>query len=208
MTWLQLLRTAVRRRDRDLFRKEVLRGATGLTGTGLRAVLNLRPQADVPEIHHELASHMGQMYDPDGKVYEAPWWAATRTVGTLNYNYRILPRVSPELKGQLETLSEEQATEYQYIFTEMGTIGLYVLAFSGISLTREEEDTTSMPSFLLKPFVPPVRCLLALLENEFDYARIVGAGVCGEPLYAEAMRKAGLCDEDIEKISKFYPLYK
>jgi hypothetical protein len=213
-TWLQMLSKAVRRRDRDLFREEVLRGATGLTGTGLRAVLNLRPQADVAEIHDELASHMGQMYNPDGKVYEAPWWAATRAVGTLNYNYRILPRVSSKLRGQLEALSEEQDTEYSYVFTEMGTIGLYVLAFSGISLTREEEDTTSMPAFLLSPFVPLVKNVLdRWVDNPVKHmpsgqVTIVGAGVCGEPLYVKAMRAAGLKDEGIEKIGQFYPLYE
>jgi hypothetical protein len=96
----------------------------------------------------------------------------------------------------------------------MGTIGLYVLAFSGISLTREEEDTTSMPSFLLKPFVPTLQNVLERwVDNPVErmpsgQVTIAGAGVCGEPLYERAMSKAGLGKGDIEKISKFYPLYQ
>jgi len=214
MTWLQLLQNVVKRRDRGLFKEEVLRGATGLTEVGLRAVLNLRPQADVSEIHHELASHMGQMYDPDGRVYEAPWWAAARTVGTLSYNYRILPRVSPTLRGRLEAQAEAQATQYRYAFTPMGTIGLYVLAFSGVSLTQRVEDNTSTPVFLMKPFVPTVRNILTQWVDEpvkhvpSGQVTIVGTGVCGEPLYVRAMREAGLNEEEIGKIGQFYRFYK
>ncbi|HEY80330.1 MAG TPA: hypothetical protein G4O05_04550, partial [Caldilineae bacterium] len=116
-TWLQLLQTAVRRRDRAEFRRQVLRGATGLTRAGLLDVLGLPPKADEADVHHELDSHMGHMYDPDGKVYEAPWWAATPAEGTLEYEYRVLPWLDPELEARLEAHSKQQRdVRYRYVF--------------------------------------------------------------------------------------------
>lgn len=213
-TWLQLLRDAARRGDREVFRKEVLRGATGLTEAGLREVLGLRPQAAIPDAHLEMASRMGKMYDPDGNPYEAPWWAATSAVGTMEYEYRILPWLSLELQAVFKSYTETQQTRFRYIFTKMGRIGLYVLAFGGISLTKRAGDTVSMPAFLIKPFVPQLREALAeWREHPIPYEpsgqlRLVSAGVGGEPLYLRALREAGLSDEEIEKIGQFYQFYE
>lgn len=212
-TWLQLLAEAARRGDRSLFERRVLQGATGLTEAGLVDVLGLRPQAGLDEIHEELARHMGQMYDPDGKVYEAPLWAATRPTPSKEYEYRILPSLEVSLRKSLETYQEQRDSKFRYIFVGMGTIGLYVLAFNGISLTRREGDTRSLPAFLMHPFVPVVRTALRQWvetpkrDEPSGQLRIVTAGVGGEPLYAEAMREAGLTEEEINKIGQFYKLY-
>ena len=213
-TWLQLLRDATRRGDREVFREEVLRGATGLTEAGLREVLGLRPQANIADAHLEMASRMGRMYDPDGNPYEAPWWAATSATPTMEYEYRILPWLSPELQAVFQGYTESQQTRFRYIFTKMGRIGLYVLAFGGISLTKRAGDTISMPAFLIRPFVPQLREALAEwrerpIPNEpSGQLRIVSAGVGGEPLYLRALREAGLSDEEIEKIGEFYQFYE
>jgi len=213
-TWLQLLRDAARRGDREVFRKEVLRGATGLTEAGLREVLGLRPQATIADAHLEMASRMGRMYDPDGNPYEAPWWAATSATPTMEYEYRILPWLSPELQAVFQRYTESQPTRFRYIFTKMGRIGLYVLAFGGVSLTKRAGDTVSMLAFLIRPFVPQLREALAEwrerpIPNEpSGQLRIVSAGVGGEPLYLRALREAGLSDEEIEKIGEFYQFYE
>jgi len=212
MTWLQLLRNAARRGERDLFREEVLRGATGLTEMGLRELLDLRSQADVTEIHDELASHMGRMYDSDGRAHEAPWWAGTRARGVLQYEYRILPRVSHNLRSELEAEARAQTRQYCYVFTPRGALGLRVLVFQGISLAREMGDTVTAPTFLLKPFTRHIRKALAKWADKPVQGAspgelaIVSAGVCGEPLYERAMRAAGLDDEDFEKIQEYYRL--
>jgi len=213
-TWFQLLWGAVRRRDRSLFKEEVLRGATGLTEAGLKEVLVLGAQADIEAIHLELASRMGRMYDPDGNEYEAPWWGANPATGTLEYPFRILPWLDPGLQAQLEAHARKRESEYRYVFTKMGTIGLYVLAFHGVSLTQEEGDTISAPQFLLKPFVPILQQVLERWKDTPEQDRpsgqltLVLAGVSGEPLYKAAMKAAGLNDEEIEKIGQYYSFYE
>jgi len=213
-TWLQLLRDAARRGDREAFRKEVLRGATGLTEAGLREVLGLRPQAAMTDLHLEMASRMGRMYDPDGNPYEAPWWAATSVTPIMEYEYRILPWLSPELQATFLSYTQNQQTRFRYIFTKMGRIGLYVLAFHGISLTKRTGDTVSMPAFLIRPFIPQLREALAEWREKptphepSGQLRIVSAGVGGEPLYLRALREAGLSDEEIKKIGEFYQFYE
>lgn len=213
-TWLELLRDAARQGDRGVFRKEVLRGATGLTEAGLREVLGLPREAAIPDAHREMASQMGRMYDLDGNPYEAPWWAATSARGTLEYEYRILPWLSPELQAVFFSYTDAQRTRFRYIFTKQGRIGLYILAFGGISLTERAGDTTSMPVFLLKPFVPQIREALGEwrerpIPNEpSGQLRLVSAGVGGEPLYLRALQEGGLSEEEIRKIGEFYQFYE
>lgn len=212
-TWLQLLREAARRGDREAFAQVVRRGATGLTEAGLRDVLGLRPQASIADIHLEMATRMGRMYDPDGKEFQAPWWAARTATPTMSYEYRILPRLKPEVQTALEMLPEAQKAPFRYVFTQMGQIGLYVLAFSGISLNRAPGDTVSMPAFLMSAFTASVKEALRRWEEEpqpgmpSGQLDLVLAGVGGEPLYRRALKGAGLEDEEIEKIGHFYQLY-
>ena len=213
-TWLQLLWDAARREDQEAFRKTVLRGATGLTEAGLWDVLGLGPRANIEDAHREMASRMGRMYDPDGNPYQAPWWAATPATPTMKYEYRILPWLEPELQAVFQSYTANRQVGFRYIFTKMGKIGLYVLAFEGVSLTREVGDTVSMPAFLIRPFVGPLRAALAqwrerpIPKEPSGQLQIVLAGVGGEPLYLRALRKAGLSDEEIEKIGEFYQFYE
>lgn len=211
-SWLQLLMNAARRGDRDIFKAEVMRGATGLTESGLKVVLGLPPQADINMIHDEMA-RMGRMYSQDGKEYEAPWWAGRKPPEDKFYEYRILPRVERGLKEELGKLSSERGVEYKYVFTPMGTIGLYVLAFHGGSLTTVKGDYAEAPKVLLEPFVSPVR---EALNQWTDMGRdeaggkkdIVMAGVGGEPLYKLALARAGFTEEELAKLAEFYQFYE
>ncbi len=212
-TWLQLVRTAARRGDRNEFKQVVLRGATGLTENGLRDVLGLPPQATVQDMHLEMASRMGKMYDLDGNEYEAPWWAATTATPTMRFEYRILPWLSPELQVKFSASAFGEAARFRYIFTKMGKVGLYVLAFEGLTLTQREGDTTSLPTFLIRPFVQMLREALSEWEaspvrgRPSGQLRIASAGVVGEPLYLPVLRGVGLTDEEIQRIGEFYQLY-
>lgn len=213
-TWLQLLDDAVRILNIEQFREEVLRGATGLTESGLRAVLGLPAEAQVADIENLLNSRMGHMLDREGNPHEAHWWASTRVEGTASVKYRILPDVDRALEALLTADLDAKALGYKYQFERMGMIGLYVLAFECVSITQQEGDTVSAPAFLMKPFVPVVRNALSDWQHPpkrhmpSGQRSIVSAGVCGEPLYEPAMREAGLNnDEDIEKISEYYRMF-
>ncbi len=212
-SWLQLLMNATRREDRDVFKAEVMRGATRLTGSGLKVVLGLPPQADINMIHDEMA-RMGRMYSRDGKEYEAPWWAGRMPVENMFYEYRILPPVESRLKEEFERLMSGRCVKYKYVFTPMGTIGLYALALHGGSLTTVTGDYSEAPKVLLKPFVNSVRnalCRWAVKGAGCDEASgqkdIVMAGVGGEPLYKAALVGAGLTEAELKKLAEFYQFY-
>ena len=210
---MRLLRDAVRKGDPALFKREVLRGATGLTEAGLRSVLGLDASADVVDIQNILATRMGRMSDNDRGEHEGAWWKATPPNGTLDYEYRILPQVGREFEGRLRSRGKADSIQFKYIFTELGVLGLYVLAFHGISLNEGLADTTTAPKYLLEPFVPVVKKALSrwkptpvrnVPSGQLD---IVSATVGSEPLYERAMREAGLNDDDIVKIGEFCKLY-
>ena len=209
-TWLRMLDEAVRRQETDLFRKQVLAGATGLTWSGLVSVLGLRPNSQAPEIKNELRQHMGQMYDPDGTVHEAQWWQANEPPGiTGRFTYRILPRLEPRARAELG----ESDGDIQYLYTGLGVIGLYILAFEGLSRSTSQDMVTT-PTYLLGPFVPLVSQYLD--EEEWDttvFGRpqnklsIVCAGVGGEPLYKPALIEAGLTPKELKRLKEFYEFY-
>jgi len=211
--WLRLLRDAVRKGDTEQLRSEVLRGATGLTEDGLRSVLGLQSNADIVDIQNTLATKMGHIVGDNKEEYEGQWWQATGPTATLEYHYRILPQVDPLLQARLRARVDEENVPYRYIFTKFGTIGLYVLAFHGVSLNEADGDTVSAPTFLLKPFISQVQKALASWSDKLELhitsgqLQIVAAGSGGEPVYERAFRAIGLTDEEIEKIGQYYEYY-
>lgn len=213
-TWLQMLKSAVKRGDRERFREVVLRGAIGLTEAGLRSVLGLSDRGEMSEVHQVLTASVGRMLDAEGESHEAPWWGANAPNDyTLKYEYRILPKLKRELRQRLMHQQDMSASDFRYVFTEMGTIGLYVLAFVGVSLNQAAGDFVSAPAYLMRPFVEVVRGSLSdrWVDNPepntpSGQLEIVRAGAFGEPLYRRALEEVGLSSEEIEKISQFYRL--
>ena len=209
-TWLRMLDEAARRQETDLFKKQVLAGATGLTWSGLLSVLGLRPNSQAPEVKNEMRQHMGQMRDPDGGVHEAQWWQGNEPAGiTGKFAYRILPRLSPTSRSELG----EEDGDIQYLYAGLGVIGLYILAFEGLS-RGTSQDMIATPQYLLSPFVPLVRQYLDKEKwNVREYGRpqnklsIVCAGAGGEPLLKPALVAAGLTPEELERLAEFYELY-
>jgi hypothetical protein len=212
-TWLRLLRDSVRKGDTEQFRAEVLRGATGLTEDGLRSVLGLKTSADIVDIQNILATNMGHMIGDNNQEYEGQWWQATPPNPTLEYHYRILPQVDRVLQTKLRARVEEDNIPYRYIFTEFGTIGLYVLAFHGVSLNNADGDTSSAPTYLMQPMVTQIKRILANWPESPEpntttgQLQTVAAGSGGEALYERALRNAGLTKEEIAKIGQYYRLY-
>ena len=212
-TWLRLLRDAVRKGDTDKFRSEVLRGATGLTEEGLRMVLGLKSNSDIIDIQNALATNMGHMLSDNNEEYQGQWWQATSPTPVMEYYYRILPQVDRILQARLKARADEDNVAYRYIFTEFGTIGLYVLAFHGVSLNQSSGDTLSAPVFLLKPLLSHVQKALALWSKKPEpnmtsgQLEIVAAGSGGQALYERALEMAGLTKEEIAKLGQYYKFY-
>jgi len=222
-SWLCLLYRAAQQGRMDVFKREVLRGATGLTREGLVEVLNSggKPEDTLPSnaeavlIKNKLRERMGRMIDAEGREWEAQWWQAMPPKGVqMEYLYRILPHLGSELLAQMEQQHEEDSN-IRCIFTGPGVIGLYVLAFEGVSLnTFPGSDTTTTPAYLMRPLIPMVRKVLVEWQDtpqknkpsgQFE---IASAGTIGEPLYYNAMESAGLKPKEIELIGRYYQLYK
>jgi hypothetical protein len=207
-SWLADLVRSVDRKDRDGFEKEVLKGATGLTRVGLETVLGLRRGADVSEIRSALREHVGQMYDPDGEVFQAQWWQAIPPDGVQQtIQYRILPILGDGLQQALG----DRDQEIKYLYAGLGTLGLTVLAFEGVMISTPG-DQSRTPRYLMEKFLPEVQTQLAgWVDGPFGVPtgklRIASAGVGGEPLYEPAMRAAGLTDHELERLSEFFTLY-
>ncbi len=204
-SWFDLLERAVRIGDRSLFRDEVLRGAVGLTDAGLKAILGLDHTADIGAIREALTKRMGRMSAAGRGVQEdleAQWWGGSAPPGiTADYEYRILPILEEGLIEQLQK-TEDAASGLRYVPTQLGIVGLNVLAFRGVSLNKTPgPDTVTTPAYLLSPYTQLLR---ESLSSQFE---IACAGVIGEPLYAKALRTAGFTADEVAKIAQFYVLY-
>lgn len=208
-TWLMLLDKAARRNDAPLFRKEVLKGATGLEKEGLISILNLdrKLSPDDQQIKKALRQHVGQMVDAEGDVHEAMWWHNSKPL-KVNFSFRIFPRLKDTLRAALK--DEDQ--EIKYLYTKMGFIGLYVLAFEGATVNTQSNDLIVTPTYLIRPYIELVRSKLndwadvprGRTGSKFD---LVCAGVGSEPLFAPALAAAGLTDVELKKLGEFYNLY-
>jgi hypothetical protein len=209
-SWLRMLDTAVRRQATKLFKQQVLAGATGLTYPGLVTVLGLRANADIPEVKDELRQHMGRMYGTTGAEFEAQWWQAAEPPGIVRrFLYRILPKLETRVRAELG----ESDAEIQYLYTGLGVIGLYVLAFEGLTRSTSQDIITT-PVYLLKPFVPLIKKYLdEKAWQTTTYGRpqnklsIVCAGVGGEPLYKPVLIEAGITEEEMKRLGEFYEFY-
>jgi hypothetical protein len=212
-SWLQLLYQSVNQGDRSSFRRHVLRGATGLTLTGLRAVLGTQPNADIAQIRNIIDESSGRMITPDGLDYEAQWWQANPPAGiTMLYDYRILPALEPGLAEQLRSF-ERGGAGPTYVFTRLGVTGLYVLSFRAASLNKiPGPDTTSAYVYLMQPIVRILQDFIRQWAEDPKTGRsgqfeIAAAGVIGDPLDRQVLTKGGLTEYEIERISELYQLY-
>lgn len=193
-TWLKMLDTAVKRSNEKMFEREVLKGATGLTRSGILSVLELPSTADADMIRGRLREEVGRMYDKDGKPYQAQWWSGARPPGVKReFKYRIMPKIEPEVRNELG----KEERDIKYLYTKMGVLGLNVMAFEGVTIAARN-DTVSTPAYLLSGFI---RLVKEYLSDEKWVDRPVGtpsakfslvsAGVGGEPLYRPALEDAG-----------------
>lgn len=211
-TWLNLLETAFRGGDPQVLKKQVLAGATGLTDKGLQNVLGLGDNTiDIPMIRDTLKRKMGRMRGQGRDEFEAQWWQAKspKGVGGKHYVFRVFPNLSDQMKAKLG--KGDGSITYQY--TEVGVVGVNVLAFECASVAKAKFDAVSTPAYLLSPFIQQVRSTLANWPKNPEVGEshgpieIASAGVIGDPLYLKAMRKAGLREGELGKIGQLYQLF-
>jgi hypothetical protein len=150
---------------------------------------------------------------PHGKEYQAQWWHAAPPEGaTMEYNYRILPELEPGLEEQLRATTGGGMGP-TYIFTKLGIIGLYVLAFHSVSMNKiPGPDTTSVYVYLMHPIVRIVQDYLKQWALDPKHGRggrfeIATAGVMSDPLDKRVLSEGGLTVEEMKRIAEFYPLY-
>ncbi len=209
-SWLELLNQAVQQGDRRMFKVEVLKGATGLTMAGLRGILGLPQHADAAMIRAAINAKMGHMTTQHGQEYQAQWWQAAPPSGaTMQFEYRILPELEPGLEAQLRAFSGGGGGP-TYIFTKLGIIGLYVLAFKAVSMSSiPAPDTTSVYAYLMRPIQRIVEDHLGnwvgdSVKGVGGQFEIASAGAIGDPLDKRVLVNAGLAREEIDKIGEFY----
>jgi hypothetical protein len=204
-TWLYLLVTSTT--DDSKFKDNVLRGANGLTETGLRTILGLQPGAKEPEIVQALVDKAGSM-QVDESMVESVWWQGLPPPNpTYKFSCRILPEMDSGFKARM-TQAARQTDGLRIMYTPIGLIDLNVMAFEVIG-SGEEGDAFTAPIHLMTSFLPLVKHSLANWRTDFGAGKpggqtaIVNAGPIGERLFLDLLQKV-LTKEEVAKIGDYY----
>ena len=225
-TWLSTMHRPVELNDAKAFRIAVLAGATGLTKNGLIEVLDLPATADVTEIAAELVKEPAEVTVGGGiagATQVAPiYWQRTAPPGvTKQYYYRLLPQVDDATQAALTALNKEASNlftenDLTVSFESLGRIGLYVMAFHGISLSKSGgSDYYSAPYYMLGGMRNYVQNQLNHWEDDPTQLgagptgnyNVAAAGAIGEPLDLTALIAAGLTEADLTKLATYYLIH-
>ena len=225
-TWLSTMHRPVELNDAKAFRTAVLAGATGLTKNGLIEVLDLPATADVTEIAAELVKEPAEVTVGGGiagaKQVAPIHWQRTEPPGiTKQYYYRLLPQVDDATQAALTAVNKESsnlfaANKLKISFESLGRIGLYVMAFHGISLSKEPgQDYYSAPYHMLGGMRNYVQNELNHWEDDPTQLgagptgnyNVAAAGAIGEPLDLTALIAAGLTEADLTKLATYYLIH-
>ncbi len=225
-TWLSTMHRPVELNDARAFRTAVLAGATGLTKNGLIEVLDLPATADVTEIAAELVKEPAEVTVGGGiagaKQVAPIYWQRTAPPGvTKEYFYRLLPQVDDATQAALTALNKEASNLFAknaltVSFESLGRIGLYVMAFHGISLSkRGGGDYYSAPYHMLGGMRKFVQNELNRWEDDptrlgagpTGNYNVAAAGAIGEPLDLTALIAAGLTEADLTKLATYYLIH-
>ena len=225
-TWLSTMHRPTELNDVRAFRFAVLAGATGLTKNGLIEVLDLPATADVTEIAAELVKEPAAVTVGGGNAgakQVAPiYWQRSKPPGvTLEYFYRVLPQLDAHTQAELSNVGTEatrlfKTNKLNVTFENLGRVGLYAMAFHGISLSNASgQDYYSAPSYLLGKMRNYVQSVLHRWEDDptrlgagptGNYT-VAAAGAIGEPLDLTALIAAGLTEADLTKLATYYLIY-
>ena len=225
-TWVKSMHRPAELNDQKAFRGAVLAGATGLTKNGLLEVLDLPATANAAEIAAELVREPAEVSVGGGKagakqVAPIHWQRSAPAGPTKQYFYRLLPQVDPATEAELDQKAGEIATLFTekkltIAFETMGAIGLYVMAFHGMSLSSEGgNDFFSAPKYMLRSMLSYVQKELQRWESNpamigisaSGNYNVAAAGAIGEPLDLTALIVSGLKDEEIAKLASLYLIY-
>jgi len=204
-TWLYLLVTSTT--DDSKFKDNVLRGANGLTETGLRTILGLQPGAKEPEIVQALVDKAGSM-QVDESMVESVWWQGLPPPNpTYKFSCRILPEMDSGFKARM-TQAARQTDGLRIMYTPIGLIDLNVMAFEVIG-AGGAGDAFTATSHLVKPFLPLIKKPLEQWNPNFGagvpggQTAIIHAGPIGESLFLELLEYV-LTKDEVAKIGEYY----
>ena len=204
-TWLYLLVTSTT--DDGKFKDNVLRGANGLTETGLRTILGLQPGSKEPEIVQALVEHAGSM-QVDESMVESVWWQGLPPPNaTYKFSCRILPDMDSGFKARM-VQAARQADGLRVMYTPIGLIDLNVMAFEVIG-AGGPDDAFTATQHLMASFLPLIKNSLKQWRPDFGAGKpggqtdIIYAGPIGERLFLDLLQKM-LTKEEIDKLSEYY----
>ena len=222
VSWLQALFQALGPTNAIRFNKIVDNGANGLSKTGLAEVLNLPLDATALQMLKALSEPPETNETGATKAIKPIWWKQQKP--TLNptfqpMEYVVIPKIPTALRTEFtEELKNQpdfmQGTNLKLKYERFGRVGLYVMYVKAGNLNQFRGDYGSAPKYLMKPFVQNISTTLAtwadidagvgIQTGDFD---IACAGAVGEPLDLTSLKLAGLTEDEVAKISKYYLLY-
>ncbi len=220
-SWLKTLYQAHGDPNITGFIKAVDSGANGLSKTGLAEVLNLPPDATARQMLKALSVPPETNETGAAQAIKPIWWKLQQP--TLNpefpaMEYVVIPKIPAVLLAQF---TEELRNQPDFMrgrnlklkYERFGRVGLYVMYVKAGNLNMRGGDYGSAPKYLMKPFVQNIRTSLAKwadadtdlgIAGNFDIAR---ASAVGEPLDLTSLKVAGLTEDEVAKLSKYYLLY-
>jgi hypothetical protein len=202
--WIEMLLEAVEEIQTNpaKFYDAVISGATHLTRAGLRKILGLDISVSDKIVKEKLNSEFGAIQLPTG-IQEGRWWGGNRPDDDrYSFNYRIFP--------ELEATLGEGENNVSFLYSNMGNIGLNVLAVEACSFA-EEGDKVSTPKFLMNNYCTIVKDCL----EDWDHVRgkpsgkykIALAGNFFDPLLKPVLVELGFNDEEMNKLNEFFEFH-
>lgn len=220
-SWLQALYQALGPTNIDQFIKVADAGANGLSKTGLAEVLNLPPDATARQMLQALSVPPQTNETGVAKAIKPIWW--TQQDPALNpqfapMEYVVIPKIPAALRAEFNQELQNQPDFMQerhlkIKYERFGRVGLYVMYVKAGNLNMNGGDYGSAPKYLMKSFVQNIKTTLATwADNETDFGitgnfDIARASAVGEPLDLTSLKQAGLTEDEVAKISKYYLLY-
>jgi hypothetical protein len=204
-TWFKLIYDEVIQTRPESFRREVLRGAVGLTKRGLKDVLGIGISANSESIKTELRENVGRMHLPDNETeVKALWFGGRdpRQKGKNKFFFRMLPKLEEGFD-----LGFTKEGDLSLVYPKLGILGLKVLALEGVTIA-EQTDAITTHAWLAESYTGPVKKLLAnwsphVRGKASSRLQIATSTVVGDPLSEEVLLGAGLDANEISRLKDY-----
>jgi len=206
-TWIEMLFSAAEAyglQNPEEFREAIISGATKLSDSGLRRILGLPGDVSAQRVQEELVKKFGAIKTEEGKTQEGRWWGGHRpNKDDKRLNFRILPELETRLGDSYDNVS--------FSYSEMGAIGLNVLALESCDFQRMG-SAVSLFDYLMRNYVQTLKTVLDDWTFKPGYGGgkyvVALAGNFFEPLYKPVLKNLGFEDAELEKLGEFYDFYE